>query len=84
MVILPAKFSEYSTGSLFMNLTLGSTHSKNTSNGTTINHGKCTGNMMQNMNDMQDMICDAYACSGRKMMNMAVTWQTKHATGKMR
>ena len=40
--------------------------------------------MMQNMNDMQDMICDAYACSGRKKMNKAVTWQTKHATGKMR
>ena len=54
------------------------------SNGTTINHGKCTSNMMQNMYDMQDMICDAYACSGRKKMNMAVTWQTKHATGKMR
>ena len=45
---------------------------------------KCTSNMMQNMYDMQDMICDAYACSGRKMMNKAVTWQTKHATGKMR
>ena len=40
-------------------------------------------NMMQNMYDMRDMICDAYACSGRKMMNMAVTWQTKHATGNM-
>ena len=53
-------------------------------NGTTINHVQCTSNMMQNMYDMQDMICDAYACSGRKMMNMAVTWQTKHATGKMR
>ena len=39
---------------------------KNTSNGTTINHGKCTSNMMQYMNDMQDMISDAYACSGRK------------------
>ena len=37
--------------------------------------------MMQYMNDMQDMICDAYACSGRKRMNKAVTWQTKHATG---
>ena len=48
------------------------------------NNEKCTSNMMQNMYDMQDMICDAYACSGRKMMNMAVTWQTKHATGKMR
>ena len=45
---------------------------------------QCASNMMQNMYDMQDMICDAYACSGRKMMNMAVTWQTKHATGKMR
>ena len=45
---------------------------------------ECTSNMMQYMNDMQDMICDAYACSGRKMMNKAVTWQTKHATGKMR
>ena len=32
---------------------------------------------MQYMNDMQDMICDAYACSGRKMMNKAVTWQSK-------
>ena len=53
-------------------------------NGTTINNEKCASNMMQNMYDMQDMICDAYACSGRKMMNMAVTWQTKHATGKMR
>ena len=41
-------------------------------------------NMMQYMNDMQDMICNAYACSGRKMMNKAETWQTKHATGKMR
>ena len=57
---------------------------QDTSNGTTINHEKCTSNMMQNMYDMRDMICDAYACSGRKMMNMAVTWQTKHATGKMR
>ena len=53
-------------------------------NGTTINNEKCASNMMQNMYDMQDMICDAYACSGRKMMNKAVTWQTKHATGKMR
>ena len=52
--------------------------------GTTINHGKCSNNMMHYMNDMRDMICDAYACSGRKMTNMAVTWQTKHATGKMR
>ena len=26
-------------------------------NGTTINHKKCTSNMMQNMYDMQDMIC---------------------------
>ena len=42
-------------------------------NGTTINHEKCTSNMMQNMYDMQDMICDAYACSGRKIMNKAVT-----------
>ena len=40
--------------------------------------------MMQNMNDMQGMICDAYACTGREKMNKAVTWQTKHATGKMR
>ena len=70
--------------SSFTNSSPGSTHSKNTSNGTTINHGKGTSNMMQNMYDMQDMIYDAYACSGRKMMNMAVTWQTKHATGKMR
>ena len=62
----------------------GSTQHKNTNNGTTINHGECTSNMMQYMNDMQDMICDAYACSGREMMNKAVTWQTKHATGKMR
>ena len=46
---------------------------KNTTNGTTINNEKCTSNMMQDMYDMQDMICDAYACSGRKMMNMAVT-----------
>ena len=61
-----------------------STQDKNTSNGTTINYEKCTSNMMQNMYDMRDMICDAYACSGRKMMNMAVAWQTKHATGKMR
>ena len=53
-------------------------------NGTTINNEECASNMMQNMYDMQDMICDAYACSGRKMMNMEVTWQTKHATGKMR
>ena len=67
-----------------MNLSPGSTQDKNTSNGTTINHGRSTNNMMQNMNDMQDMICDAYACSGKKMMNMTVTWQTKHATGKMR
>ena len=48
------------------------------------NNDKCASNMMQNMYDMQDMICDAYACSGRKMMNMAVTWQTKNATGNMR
>ena len=53
-------------------------------NGTTINNEKCASNMMQDMYDIQVMICDAYACSGRKMMNMAVTWQTKHATGKMR
>ena len=53
-------------------------------NGTTINNEKYASNMMQNMYDMQDMICDAYACSRRKKMNMEVTWQTKHATGKMR
>ena len=41
-------------------------------------------NMMQNMYDMRDVVCDTYACSGGKMMNKAVTWQTKHATGKMR
>ena len=46
------------------------------------NNKKCTSNMMQNIYDMQDMICDAYACSGRKKMNKAVTWQTKHATGR--
>ena len=74
----------YSTGSSFTNPSPGSTQDKNTSNGTTINHGKCTSNMMHYMNDMQDMTCDAYACSGREMMNKAVTWQTKHATGKMR
>ena len=48
MVILPAKFSElskacsslaYSTGSSFTYSSPGSTQSKNTSNGTTINHG---------------------------------------------
>ena len=49
-----------------MNSSPGSTHSKNTSNGTTINHGKCTSNMMQHMHDMRDVICDAYACSERK------------------
>ena len=58
--------------------------SKNTSNGTTINHGKCTSNRMQNMYDMRDVVCDAYACSRRKRMNKAATWQTKYATGKMR
>ena len=38
--------------------------------------------MMQNMNDMQDMICDAYACSGRKndeqgsnLANQACHWK---------
>ena len=51
--------------------------------GATINHEKCTSNMMQNMNDMQDMICDAYACSGRERLNQASTWQTKSAAGKM-
>ena len=51
-------------------------------NGTTINHEKCTSNMMQNMYDMQDMICDAYACSGRKndkhgsnLANQACHWK---------
>ena len=36
-----------------MNSFSGSTHSKNTSNGTTINHGKCASNMMQYMHDMR-------------------------------
>ena len=58
MVILPAKFSKllkawsslaYSTGSSFTNSSPGSIQDKNTSNGTTINHEKCTSNMMQNM-----------------------------------
>ena len=49
-----------------MNSSPGSTHSKNTSNGTTINHGKCTSNMMQYMHGMWDVKCNAYACSGRK------------------
>ena len=38
--------------------------------------------MMQNMYDMQDMICDAYACSGRKndehgsnLANQACHWK---------
>ena len=62
MVILPAKFSElskawsslaYSTGSLFTNSSPGSTQSKNTSNGTTINH--CA---MQKQHDaIHGMIC---------------------------
>ena len=51
-------------------------------NGTIINNDKCTSNMMQNMYDMQDMICDAYACSGRKndeqgsnLANQACHWK---------
>ena len=51
-------------------------------NRTTINHGKCTSNMMQNMHDMQDMICDAYAFSGREndehgsnLANQACHWK---------
>ena len=35
-------------------------------NGTTINNEKCANIMMQNMHDMQDMTCGAYACSGRE------------------
>ena len=50
-------------------------------NGTTINSEKCASNMMQNMYDMQDMICDAYACSGKKdeqgsnLENQACHWK---------
>ena len=33
--------------------------------------------------DMRDVICNAYACSGRKILNQASTWQTKCAAGKM-
>ena len=57
---------------------------QDTSNGTTINHGKCTNNMMQYMHDMRDMLCDVYAYSGRERMDKAVPWKTKYATGKMR
>ena len=46
----------------------------------TINHGA----KHKQHDAIHGMICDVYACSGRKMMNMAVTWQTKYATGKMR
>ena len=57
---------------------------KNISNRTTIIHGKSTSNMTQNMYDMRDVVCDAYACSRRKRMSKAVTWKTKYATGNMR
>ena len=65
-----------------MNSSPGSTQDKNTSNGTTINHEKCTSNMMQYMNDMQDMICAAYASSGihndeqgSNLANQACHWK---------
>ena len=58
-------------------------------NGTTINNEKCTSNMMQNMYDMEDMICGMRcgmqnARYDRKCMNLASTWKTKCATGNMR
>ena len=32
---------------------------------------------------MRDVICNAYASSGRKRLNQASTWKTKCAAGKM-
>ena len=46
--------------------------------------GKCTNNMMQYMNDMRDVICNANACFRRTRMIKESTWQTNGTAGKMR
>ena len=84
-MILPARFSElskawsllaYSTGSSCTYSSPGSTQSKNTSKGTTINHVQCTSNMMQYMSWYArcDMQC---ICVLRKEK-----WWTRHQLGK--
>ena len=84
MIILPAKLSELtgsskanSTGSSLENSSLDSTQTRQTSNKDTINHG-------QGWYAMRDAMRDAYARCDKECMNLASTWKSKCATGKMR
>ena len=91
MIILPAKLSELtgsskanSTGSSLANSGPGSTQTRQTSNKDTINHVQGSNNMMQGWYAMRDAMRDAYARFDKECMNMASTWESKCATGKMR
>ena len=91
MIILPAKLSELtgsskanSTGSSLVNSSPGSTQTRQTSKRNTINHVQSSNNMMQTWDAMWDAICDAYARFDKEWKNLASTWKSKCATGKMR
>ena len=91
MIILPAKLSELtgsskanSTGSSLVNSSPGSTQTRQTSNKDTINHVQVSNNMMQRWYAMRDAMRDAYARFDKGCMNLASTWKSKCATGKMR
>ena len=91
MIILPAQLSELtgssqanSTGSSVVNSSPGSTQRRQTSNKDTINHVQDQAIWW---ND--DMLCGMRcgmqnARYDRKCMNLASTWNSKGATGKMR
>ena len=85
MVILPAKFSEltkawsslaYSTGSSCTYSSPGSTQSKNTSKGTTINHGA----MHKQHDAIHVMICEMWYAM--RMHAPEGKWWSRHQLGK--
>ena len=91
MIILPAQLSELtgsskanSTGSSLVNSSPGSTQTRQTSKRNTINHVQNSNNMMQRWYAMRDAMRDAYARCDKECMNLASTWESKCATGKMR
>ena len=91
MIILPAKLSEL-TGSSKANST-GSSLANSSPRSTQTRQNKQTehnqpransNNMMQTWYAMRDAICDAYARFDKECMNLASTWKSKCATGKVR
>ena len=81
-MIIPSKVN--STGSSLVNSSPGSTQTRQASKRNTINHVQSSNNMMQRWYAMRDATRDAYARFDKGCMNVASTWESKCATGKMR